>query len=318
MSSIINLFVFICAFIILISQLSFGQLPCPVEEDPVQLAECAQLDVQAIIQAAKGNLKLFCNLAERYMECFKTKTRNCIGGWAAEGGFTELQNLAQWCCVNPGVQEPDECPLRRNPKCFSGDGHVSMANGETKILRDLRPGDRVLVMNSKQQIVEDEVIMMLDSQPNRPALFYSIETETGHHLSLTGNHFIAVNHNDRFLPANKIKAHDTVFIHHHGRLQPVIVRNVTEEYKVGYFTPMTGQGTIIINGMAASCYSSVISHDLAHYMLAPLRWWYRLAKLFSVEQPFSYSPDSGIHWLPQAMLQLTEQYLPSVLTTHSL
>lgn len=61
----------------------FGQAPCPVEEDPVQLAECAQLDVQAIIQAAKGNLKLFCNLAERYMECFKTKTRNCIGGWVS-------------------------------------------------------------------------------------------------------------------------------------------------------------------------------------------------------------------------------------------
>ena len=57
-----------------------------------------------------------------------------------------------------------------NPKCFSGDGHVSMANGETKILRGLRPGDRVLVMNSDQKIVEDEVILMLDSQPNRPGL----------------------------------------------------------------------------------------------------------------------------------------------------
>jgi hypothetical protein len=74
-------FIFICVLIGLICELSFGQAPCPVEEDPVQLAECAQLDVQAIIQAARGNLKLFCNLAERYMECFKTKTRNCIGGW---------------------------------------------------------------------------------------------------------------------------------------------------------------------------------------------------------------------------------------------
>ncbi len=88
--------------------------------------------------------------------------------------------------MNPGIEEPDECPLRRkilslfvinefnwllgSPKCFSGDGHVSMANGETKVLRDLRPGDRVLVMNSDQQIVEDEVILMLDSQPNRPGL----------------------------------------------------------------------------------------------------------------------------------------------------
>ena len=70
--------------VVLISQPAFQQAPCPVEEDPVQLAECAQLDVQAIIQAARGNLKLFCNLAERYMECFKTKTRNCIGGWVRE------------------------------------------------------------------------------------------------------------------------------------------------------------------------------------------------------------------------------------------
>ncbi|CAF0753367.1 unnamed protein product [Adineta steineri] len=318
MSSIINLFIVICASIVLIARPSFEQAPCAVEQDPIQLAECAQLDVQAIIQGARGNLKLFCNLAERYMECFKTKTRNCIGGWAAEGGLTELQNLAQWCCVNPGVQEPDECPLRRNPKCFSGDGHVLMGNGETKVLRDLRPGDHVLVMNSKQQIVEDEVIMMLDSQPNRPALFYSIETVTGHRLSLTGNHFIAVGNNERFLPANQIKANDIVFIHVHGQLQPVTVRNITEEYKIGYFTPMTGQGTLIVNGMAASCYSSVISHDLAQYILAPLRWWYRFAKFFSVEQPFEYSPDNGIHWIPKVMLQITEKYLPNVLTTHNL
>jgi hypothetical protein len=70
--------------------------------------------------------------------------------------------------------------------------------------------------------------------------------------------------------------------------------------------------------MAASCYSSVVSHDMAHYILAPLRWWYRLAKLISDDQPFEYSPDNGIHWLPKAMLQITEKYLPSVLTTYSL
>lgn len=76
--------VVICVLIVLFSRPSFEQAPCPVEEDPIQLAECAQLDVQAIIQGAKGNLKLFCNLAERYMECFKTKTRNCIGGWVGK------------------------------------------------------------------------------------------------------------------------------------------------------------------------------------------------------------------------------------------
>lgn len=70
--------------------------------------------------------------------------------------------------------------------------------------------------------------------------------------------------------------------------------------------------------MAASCYSSVVSHNLAHYMLAPLRWWYKLAKLFTINQPFHYSYEDGIHWIPKAMLQLTEKYLPNLLTINSL
>lgn len=49
-----------------------------------------------------------------------------------------------------------------------------MANGEKKLLRELRPGDRVLVMNSQKQIEEDEVIMMLDSQPTRPGILIGI------------------------------------------------------------------------------------------------------------------------------------------------
>jgi len=81
---------------------------------------------------------------------------------------------------------------------------------------------------------------------------------------------------------------------------------------------MFSLGTLIVNDMAASCYSSVVSHNLAHQMLAPLRWWYRFAKLFAVEQPFEYVPDGGIHWLPKAMLQLTEKFLPNVLATPSL
>jgi hypothetical protein len=84
------------------------------------------------------------------------------------------------------------------------------------------------------------------------ALFYSIETETGHRLSLTGSHFIAVHHQDNFLPANQIKSRDIVYIHSQGQLKPVTVRNVSEEYKVGYFTPMTSQGKSSSNCVFAS------------------------------------------------------------------
>ncbi len=54
---------------------------CPVEEDPTNLARCIQVDVSAIVSAAKGSddLTSFCALADRYMECIKTYTRGCIG-----------------------------------------------------------------------------------------------------------------------------------------------------------------------------------------------------------------------------------------------
>ncbi len=59
-----------------------------------------------------------------------------------------------------------------------------MANGEKKLLREIRPGDRVLVMNRQKQIEEDEVIMMLDSQPKRPGFI-----DFFHHHSFMINFF---------------------------------------------------------------------------------------------------------------------------------
>ena len=82
------------------------------------------------------------------------------------------------------------------------------------------------------------------------ALFYSIETEFGHRLSLTGSHFIAVHDHQQpgepsYVPAHQIKRNDIVLINDHGQIRSVAVRNVTEEFRVGYFTPMTSQGDII-------------------------------------------------------------------------
>lgn len=76
------------------------------------------------------------------------------------------------------------------------------------------------------------------------ALFYSIETETGQRISLTSNHFLAVQRSEEYIPASQIKPNDRVFLFQQGRFQTVAVRNVTEQYKVGYLTPMTSHGEI--------------------------------------------------------------------------
>lgn len=56
-------------------------LACPVEEDPTNLARCIQIDVTALVYAARGkdDITSLCALADRYMECIKTYTRGCVG-----------------------------------------------------------------------------------------------------------------------------------------------------------------------------------------------------------------------------------------------
>jgi len=60
---------------------------------------------------------------------------------------------------------------------------------------------------------------------------------------MTGNHLIAVNNGKlSFVPANRLKSNDFVYVNFQQQLQSVRVKNVSEEYKIGYFTPMTNKG----------------------------------------------------------------------------
>ena len=47
--------------------------------DPASILSCVAIDAVGLVQATKGNLRVFCTMAERFMECVKTKTRGCLG-----------------------------------------------------------------------------------------------------------------------------------------------------------------------------------------------------------------------------------------------
>ena len=41
----------------------------------------------------------------------------------------------------------------------------------------------------------------------------------------------------------------------------------------GAYTPLTNEGTIIVDGALASCYAHSPGHDLAHIAMTPVRWF---------------------------------------------
>ncbi|CAF1538967.1 unnamed protein product [Didymodactylos carnosus] len=70
---------------------------------------------------------------------------------------------------------------------------------------------------------------------------------------------------------------------------------------------------IVVNDILASCYANVLSHNLAHLIMAPLRFYYTLSKYLCINEPF-HSDSNGLHWLPQIMLHLTRKYVPTAFT----
>jgi hypothetical protein len=55
--------------------------------------------------------------------------------------------------------------------CFLGDSKVRLVNGDTKKISELRSGMKVYSMNSHNEIMEDEVVMVLHREPNETGMF---------------------------------------------------------------------------------------------------------------------------------------------------
>lgn len=211
--------------------------------------------------------------------------------------------------------------------CFSGDAQVVLEGGVTKPMRDLRPGDRVLSSSATEGLgpfVYSPVLAFLDRRPNVTSVFYTIGTVAGHSITLTAAHLIYVTdcvwnetYGDLYLdPAQEVgfsrdRGLRIVFASEVQPGQCVLtsggkvgsqatfspVTFVRAQRSTGLYAPLTEQGSIVVNGVLASCYAAVDSHHLSHWALAPLRLFYTLLGP-------SGSQTDGLHWYPWLLQRL--------------
>lgn len=99
-------------------------------------------------------------------------------------------------------------------------------------------------------------------------------------------------------------------VNEEGALIEDRVSNVSDVVKQGYMAPLTQEGTLIVNHIAASCYAIIDSHDVAHAVLAPMRWWYNL---FGTGSKRDETMPVGVHWFPKMLFDITASVLPSVI-----
>ncbi|XP_041355990.1 desert hedgehog protein A-like isoform X2 [Gigantopelta aegis] len=175
--------------------------------------------------------------------------------------------------------------------CFPGDAQLELDNGDTVNMKELKVGQRVLtVINGERVFVT--VRTFLKRRPLLNATYVTLTTVDGNHVSLSSDHliFTSVNTSSKMEArfAGSVKPGDYLYSTKRcprGQCAERVA-DVSISRKQGAFVPVTDDGTVVVNGMLASCYTTV-SHDVAHVFVTPFRWF---PWLLARHQHDGYSP----------------------------
>ncbi|XP_003966698.2 indian hedgehog B protein-like [Takifugu rubripes] len=214
----------------------------------------------------------------------------------------------------------DHSVAAKSGGCFPGEALVTLESGGTKSISDLRPGERVLALagsDGAAGLVYSEVLAFLDRDPSTWKLFYTLHTRAGPRLSLTAAHLLFVSEGNCSEGAEPSQGTlKTVYASHASPGQCVLVSQghgaaflsqitrVAVREGRGAFAPLTQQGTLVVDHVAASCYAVVDQHSLAHWAFWPLR-------LLHGWTGAAGGHGDGIHWYSRILHWLGRKVLDS-------
>ncbi|MCP9261304.1 Nematode cuticle collagen domain protein [Dirofilaria immitis] len=161
--------------------------------------------------------------------------------------------------------------------CFSADTKVYTQNGE-KIMKDVVVGDFVLVPVNKNQLRYERIEMFYHREPETRAKFVTLETESGRNLKLTELHLLPLGDCKQMREmaskskfAYKARVGDCVFtMTANHKLQVDRIVKIGRQYLKGIYSPMTVEGSIVVNGVLASCFSQVENHFTQNWSMISL------------------------------------------------
>lgn len=182
---------------------------------------------------------------------------------------------------------------------------------------NLSVGQRVLTVHSDGSLHYDDVIAFIHRQPQLMTSFSVITTVAGYRLVATGDHliFTSVDQSASFTDgaqsafvAHLHSGNDSVYVTSSDskHLDVSMVTNVTTVTGRGVFAPLTSSGTIVVDGVVASCYAFVSSHRIADFVMAPLRLSARTWNYYYD----SVSALDGVHWYASFMRRIAEFLFP--------
>ncbi|KAG8239001.1 hypothetical protein J437_LFUL005058 [Ladona fulva] len=232
----------------------------------------------------------------------------------------------------PFLSPAESSQAAKSGGCFPAAASVQISSGAQIPISQLRVGDRVLALDTNTgKPVYSEVLLFLDRDPERHRAFLRIRTASGRQLALTPSHLVLVADStgmtrgvfaSRVRPGDRLLVEDPKALSESPRLLPDEVVAVDgSSLEEGVYAPLTAAGTVMVDGVAASCYAAVNSQSLAHWSFAPLRIAANArsaaSRLWSLAwhvEPRTYSNStvtSGVHWYAKFLYGVAIRVLPS-------
>lgn len=181
---------------------------------------------------------------------------------------------------SPAMSPPEssENPNRTDNVCFPSDAKVIREGWATILMHDVQIGHRVLVQGGKFS----SVIMASHNDTTAWTPFIALQTTRGFTLTLSASHYIPTTNGLR--TAAEIAIGDSVTLWN-GDTDFVVSKET--RWKFGLHNPHTIDGTIVVDGVLASTFTSTFRPAAANALLAPIKYMFRLG----------FRLDILSHWL---------------------
>lgn len=201
----------------------------------------------------------------------------------------------------PGIDEITE--IIGELGCFSDSTTVQVLHKGSVAMKDLQVGDKVLTSSQNYQSVYSFGHKAAEAMGQFVQLTTAEST-----LEMTGEHLVFLDNKSNPVRADSIKVGDVL----RGEAAPAEVTQIGSIAKQGLYTPLTNDGTVVVNGIVASSYISLqdsateliqveginmgmSQHTFVHLTLSPFRMMCQIMECDSYnEQGMPQYVASGI------------------------
>jgi len=216
-------------------------------------------------------------------------------------------NFSLQCTATLHLDPSNTCSLRTEVdvstgaqigcNCFPGDSTVTVKDGQQIPMSQLVIGQPILTLDVVSgQLQNDVVIAFAHQRPSGygQTVYIDIIFDDDQHLSMTPYHliyFVTEDELQRFGEhfkharfAKEIRQGDYVFSVNSQTNASATYKKVAaidfEQSDKGLYSPLTTSGTLIVDGVLVSCYATIPSQRLMHWLWSPLRVIYWVLEYF--------------------------------------